>query len=101
MARYTINSCNNNINWNAKGNERIIQNINNILNTIQYEVAYDRVFGRNPEFLDKNFNDIKGLLIAETFDLINEYEPRATILNVDCNQLESGEIEIKVVVDIE
>ena len=98
---YSINSNNSKINWNAKGHERIIQNVVNILNTVRYEVAYDRVLGRDTNHLDKNFNEIKSLLIAETYDLIEEYEPRAKIENVHINQLETGEVNIKVVIEIE
>lgn len=98
---YSIDSDSSKINWNAKGHERIIQNVVNILNTVRYEVAYDRVMGRDTNHLDKNFNEIKSLLIAETYDLIEEYEPRAKIENVHINQLETGEVNIKVVIEIE
>ena len=36
------------IDWNCKGTARILQNINNILNTIKFELPYDRLFGRDP-----------------------------------------------------
>lgn len=98
---YNINSNKSYINWNATDDERIIQNIVNILNTVRYEVAYDRVMGRNPENLDRNFLDVQSLLISETYDLIEEYEPRAKIKNVFVKQLQNGEIDIEVVVDIE
>ncbi len=98
---YNIDSSNSKVNWNAQGHDRIIQNIINILNTVRYEVAYDRVMGRDPNNLDKNFNEIESLLIAETYDLVEEYEPRAKIENVYINQLQTGEINIKVVVEIE
>lgn len=98
---YNINSTNSIINWNAIGHERIIQNIVNILNTIRYEVAYDRVMGRNPNNLDKNFKEVESLLIAETYDLIEEYEPRAKIENIFISQLKTGEINIEVVIEIE
>lgn len=98
---YNINSNKSYINWNATDDERIIQNIVNILNTVLYEVAYDRVMGRNPENLDRNFLDVQSLLISETYDLIEEYEPRAKIKNVFVKQLPNGEIDIEVVVDIE
>lgn len=98
---YNINSNKSYINWNATDDERIIQNIVNILNTVRYEVAYDRVMGRNPENLDRNFLDVQSLLISETYDLIEEYEPRAKIKNVFVKQLPNGEIDIEVVVDIE
>ncbi|WP_270943214.1 hypothetical protein [Romboutsia lituseburensis] len=99
---YTINSSDSkNINWNASGHERIIQNIINTLNTVRYEVAYDRVMGRDPDTLDRNFKEIESVLIAETYDLIDEYEPRAKIENVYISQLQTGEINIKVVIEIE
>lgn len=98
---YNINSTNSIINWNAIGHERIIQNVVNILNTIRYEVAYDRVMGRNPNNLDKNFKEVESLLIAETYDLIEEYEPRAKIENIFISQLKTGEINIEVVIEIE
>lgn len=98
---YNINSNKSYINWNATDDERIIQNIINILNTVRYEVAYDRVMGRNPENLDRNFLDVQSLLISETYDLLEEYEPRAKIKNVFIKQLTNGEIDIEVVVDIE
>lgn len=99
--RYTVSSNENIINWNAKDNERIVQNVRNILNTMQYEVAYDRVFGRSTDILDNQFQNIQGQLIAETFELIDEYEPRASVKDVFVNQLENGEIDIKVVIEIE
>ena len=98
---YNINSNKSYINWNATDDERIIQNIINILNTVRYEVAYDRVMGRNPENLDRNFLDVQSILISETYDLLEEYEPRAKIKNVFVKQLPNGEIDIEVVVDIE
>lgn len=98
---YNINSTNSIINWNAIGHERIIQNVVNILNTIRYEVAYDRVMGRNPNNLDKNFKEVESLLVAETYDLIEEYEPRAKIENIFISQLKTGEINIEVVIEIE
>lgn len=98
---FNISSRNSNINWNAQGDERIAQNVVNILNTVQYEVAYDRVMGRNSNNLDRNFKEVESLLIAETYDLIEEYEPRAKVINVLVNQLENGEIDIRAVIDIE
>ncbi|MBN1071142.1 hypothetical protein DVV81_08160 [Clostridium botulinum] len=71
------------INWNAKGDERILQNVNNILNTFKDEVPYDRLMGRNPDNLDKPLEKVKNQIIEETYDLINNYETRATVKSVD------------------
>lgn len=88
------------INWNAKGNERILQNVVNLLNTYRYEIAYDRILGRDPNNIDKPLVQTRDNLVAETYELIQTYEPRAKIKNVEIIQGEDGPI-IKAVVDIE
>lgn len=103
---YVVNSDNVLINWNAKENDRILQNINNILNTMKYEVPYDRLMGRDPKNLDGNFEKNKAAIIEETYDLINTYETRATVKSVTVEYKESEENKyikipvIKVVVSI-
>lgn len=79
---YEVYSNKINLDWNSKGKERILQNVNNIINTIKYEVPYDRLFGRDPENIDKPLNKVRNKIIEETYDLINSYEPRAIVKNV-------------------
>ncbi len=104
---YTVKSDTNLINWNAKGDERILQNVNNILNIVKYEVPYDRLMGRNPKNLDGVLEKNKAALIEETYDLINTYETRATVKNVEIQFKESDDNKdikipfIKVVVTID
>ncbi|NRT90087.1 hypothetical protein [Clostridium beijerinckii] len=104
---YTISSDQRLIDWNAKGNARILQNVNNILNTMQYEVPYDRLMGRNPKNLDGDFEKNKAVLIEETYDLINDYETRATVKSVTIEYKESEDNKnikipvIKVVISID
>ena len=69
--KYTINSNEQLINWNAKGRERIAQNVNNILNTLQNEVPYLRSMGRNPKNIDSITTKTRYALTEETYDLIN------------------------------
>ncbi|MCI1478125.1 MAG: GPW/gp25 family protein [Clostridium beijerinckii] len=103
---YVVNSDNVLINWNAKENDRILQNINNILNTMKYEVPYDRLMGRDPKNLDGNFEKNKAAIIEETYDLINTYETRAIVKSVTVEYKESEENKyikipvIKVVISI-
>lgn len=99
MAKYIISS-KQPINWSAKGHQRILQNITNLLNTFMYEVAYDRILGRNPKNIDKPQEQFVPSVIAETYEIIETYEPRATIKSVEIIN-EDGENAIKVVVDIE
>ncbi len=87
------------INWSAKGNERILQNVNNILNTIQFEVPYSRKMGRNPKNIDSITAKTRYALIEETYDLIEKYEPRAVVKDVKIENINNP--IIKVVVEIE
>lgn len=80
---YEVYSNKNYLNWNAKGDERIIQNVNTILNTFKDEVPYDRLMGRNPDNLDKPLEKVKNKIIEETYDLVNTYETRVTVKEVN------------------
>lgn len=88
------------INWNAKGNDRILQNVQNLINTIEHEVAYSREKGRNSKTIDKNFDDAQSLIIAETYELLEVYEDRVEVLEVNVSQ-GVGFLNIEVVVNIE
>lgn len=99
MSQYTIYS-NQELNWNAKGQERILQNVINILNTYRYEVAFDRVFGRNTDNIDRPNNEVIQNLIAETYELIERYEPRAKVVEVNIYMNEEGEPVTKVVLEV-
>lgn len=104
---YTVKSDTSLINWDAKGDERILQNINNIINTIKHEVPYDRLMGRDLKNLDGVFEKNKAALIEETYDLINTYETRAIVKSVEIEFKESNDNKhikipvIKVVVTID
>jgi phage baseplate assembly protein W len=96
---YTVSSNETLINWNANGTERILQNVNNILNTIKYEVPYDRLMGRDPNNIDTVLNKSKYSIMEETYNLINTYEPRATVKSVDIEGTESPIIKVVVTID--
>lgn len=99
MSTYTIYS-NNKIDWSAKGRKRILQNITNLLNTNRYEVAYDRVLGRNSSNLDKPLEQMIPLVIAETHELINEYFPKINLKSVEVTFEENKPI-LKVVIEFD
>lgn len=92
------------INWNAKGDERILQNVNNILNTFKDEIAYDRLMGRDPDNLDKSLEKVRNKIIEETFILVSNYETRANVKEVDVSyELDENNNKIpiiKVVIEI-
>ena len=98
--QYEVYSNKSDIDWNAKGNTRILQNVNNILNTIKYELPYDRLFGRDPDNLDKTLNQSRNKTIEETYELIETYESRVKVKNVSIDYAKN-ELVLKVVVDID
>lgn len=75
------------LNWTAKGTERIVQNIFNILNTYKYEVAYNRDFGMSPEMIDADTETMKSIIMEDLFDNISKYEPRAILKSVDIQDI--------------
>lgn len=90
------------IDWKAKGAQRIAQNVQNLLNTVKFETAYSRNKGRSGDEIDMNFEEMKNLVIAETYEIVEEYEPRAEVLDVEVISADAkGEIAIKVVLEIE
>ena len=89
------------IDWNAKGIARRLQNINNALNTYRYEVAYDRTFGRDPANHDKPMDKYIQAVVAETFEMVPEIDSKAKVLDVISQQLDDGELNLKVVIELE
>lgn len=90
-----------NLNWNAKGDERILQNVINLINTWKYEVAYNRNKGIETSIVDKTHDVSAALYVAEVFRVVGEYEPRATVKEVKYVGVDdNGNMQFKVVVDI-
>lgn len=73
----------NKINWEAKGSERILQNVSNIINTTKGDVPFMRDFGLSSEYIDSNIKESKNAMIADVFDAVQDYENRAIIKEVN------------------
>lgn len=88
--------------WSSKGAARIVQNVVNLLNTLRYEVAYDRTLGLTGSFIDKPADQAVALATAEIYELISEKEPRATLIEVLCVGTDAiGNMQFKVVIELE
>jgi hypothetical protein len=99
---YKINTSNGDLDWKAGGDERVIQNVINLINTYRYEVAYDRTLGISKDFIDMPGEEAKTQAISEIMDLIDEREQRATIVEIsDINIDDDGNINIRMVIDVE
>ena len=62
--------------------EEIIQNVVMIISTMKNTAPLHRDFGLSATFLDKPTVAAEAILIAEIFDAIEFYEPRAEIKSV-------------------
>ena len=62
--------------------EEILQNVVMIISTIKGTVPLFRDFGISATFLDKRTVAAEAILIAEIFEAIEMYEPRAEIRDI-------------------
>lgn len=71
------------IDFGATGPNEIAQNIRTILTTIRGTVPLDRGLGMDITALDTPIEWAKAQLTAQVYDVLQEYEPRAEVLEVD------------------
>jgi len=89
------------LNWDASGIERIAQNVRNLISTWRYEVAYNRTLGIDTSILDKPADVAAALYIAEIYRLISDYEPRATVKEVQITGInDEGNMQFRVVIEV-
>lgn len=98
---YKISSEDEVIDWNATGNDRIVQNVLNIIRTKKYEVPFMRLMGISPDYIDEALNGYRADIINDVIENINTYEPRVEVLNVDISiSNPNGDIEITVELEV-
>ena len=96
-----IKSNDDSLNWTAKGEERIIQNVKNIIRTRQFEVPFMRALGISPDFIDSMPKDIKTDITEHIRGLIDTYEPRATVQSAHIESCdENGDWVISVELEV-
>lgn len=100
---YSFNtSDSNNLNWEATGALRTLQNVKNLITTWRYEVSYDRTKGLDPSILEKPRDEAIALYISEVYRLVETHEPNATVVSVTPISADAeGNIDLKVVIDID
>lgn len=101
IVNITNDNDNSNLLWKAKGTDRIIQNVKNILNTYKYEVAYNRNLGISPDIIDKDVETMKSIIMQDLFDNVKQYEPRAKLRAVDIKEITpDGAISAVITIEI-
>ena len=81
--------------------EEVTQNILMILSTIKNTAPLDRNFGLSARFVDKPLAIAEAVLVAEVLDAIEEYEPRAEVVDISFGRNErTGKIVPRLEVKI-
>ena len=70
--------------------EEVLQNVAILISTPKFTVPLDRNLGLTQAFIDKPPAVAKALLIGDVMDAIEEYEPRAKVVEVTF--LENGKL---------
>lgn len=85
---------------NLSDQERITQNVMNLMSIKKNEVCFDRSLGISADFIDKSGNKITSGMITELLDMVAEKEPRANIsLNDMVTINNKGEYSFKAVIN--
>lgn len=88
------------IDWKATGEDRIVQNVKNILRTRQFEVPFLRDMGINPDFISASMNEMKSEFEAHVIDVIRANEERANVISVKIESFDENGNYI-IAVDLE
>ena len=79
----------------SSGNGNVAQCVANLIATYQGEVPYQRLKGMDPKLIDENITTSEPKIKNHTTWLIESYEERAEINNINVNKNESGQIQIE------
>lgn len=89
------------IDWGATGSNEIVQNVILLINTLNYEVAYDRTLGIDGKYQDMPLEAAIAFVIAQIYEIIEQREPRATVEEVNfIGVSDDGDLTFKVVIDV-
>jgi len=79
----------------------VLQNIRIIFATFKRSVPLYRNFGLNNHFKDRPINVVKPLFIADMKDAIEEFEPRAEVLNIKVEADVNMPGKLKAIVEVD
>lgn len=80
--------------------ERILKNVANLLSLTWGEVMGDRTLGLDPRLIDRPAEEVSQELTSHVTEVIEEREPRARVLDVLIETGMTGDMEVKVVVEV-
>lgn len=91
------------LDWEITDNEsenRILQNVKNLIMTRKGEVPFDRRRGVNPELFDLPIDEVN-LQLEPELDRVLIWEPRATLVHADAEiDEDTMDVRIRAIVEI-
>ena len=85
------------IDWTLKGDDRIAQNVRNLINTYRYEIPYHRTMGISGSLVDRPSNLQLEDVRVEIQQMIATYEPRANVQSVEAYLDSNGAGVVEVI----
>ena len=79
----------------SSGNGNVAQCVANLIATYQGEVPYQRLKGMDPSFIDENIITSEPKIKNHATWLIENYEERATVNDINVSINESGTVQIE------
>ena len=80
--------------------ERVLKNCANLLSLTWGEVMGDRTLGLDPRMIDRPAEEVRPELAAYITEMLQEREPRAEVSDILIETAATGDMEVKVVLDI-
>lgn len=100
MAQYQIDNVASPINFQEDDIIlRTLQNAKNLLMCRMGEVPYDRYRGFDPALYDLPIDELRVELLPE-LDRVMMWEPDVEVVDAEATLLESGEVYIKVIIEV-
>lgn len=97
---YTLRSNSSTLDWGLAGEDRIVQNVLNLIRTKKYEVPFMCGLGIDPDVIDNTHPFIQAKIEEDIIELIGEYEPRAKVLAVKFIDADEGSLVYEVKVEV-
>lgn len=98
---YTISNKNTAVRWGLKGDERIVQNVLNLIRTRKHEVPFMRELGVDPDIIDNELPFLQSMITEEIRELVAEYENRASVKEVNFTDVdENGNLVYEVIIEV-
>lgn len=79
----------------SSGNGNVAQCVANLISTYQGEVPYQRLKGMDPSVIDENLITSEPKIKNHATWLIENYEERAVVNDINVNVNESGKVQIE------